>query len=192
MGTGRLEAFSDGVIAIVITIMVLEMEPPHASDLKALGPILPTFVSYVLSFLYVGIYWSNHHHLFQAAQHVTGMTLWANLHLLFWISLIPFVTRWMDESHFGATAVAAYGVVLLLCGVAWEVLRRVLLRGHAAGSPLTEAIGRGVKEWASLVVYGIAIGMAFVAPVVSCLLYLLVATSWFVPDRRLERAIRTE
>lgn len=191
MGKGRLEAFSDGVIAIVITIMVLEMKVPHSAEPNALRPVLPAFLSYVLSFIYVGIYWNNHHHIFHIAQRVSGMTLWANLHLLFWLSLIPFVTRWMGESHFGTWPVAAYGSVLLLCAVAWEIERRVLLRAHDQESALARAMGVNVKEVVSLILYAVAIAVAFVNSWFACALYVVVAAIWFVPDRRIEREIET-
>ena len=191
MSKGRLEAFSDGVIAIIITIMVLELKPPHEADLGALGSVVPAFLSYVLSFIYVGIYWNNHHHVFNAVQRVSGMTLWANLHLLFWLSLIPFVTRWMGESHFGTWPVVAYGLVMLMCGFAWEVMRRVLLRHHEHDSALVRALVRSFKEWISIAVYAAAIGLAFVNTWVACGLYALVAVIWFVPDRRIEREIES-
>jgi uncharacterized membrane protein len=191
MDKGRLEAFSDGVIAIIITIMVLEMKAPHSADLDALRSVLPAFLSYILSFIYVGIYWNNHHHLFHAVQRVSGMTLWANLHLLFWLSLIPFVTRWMGESHFGTWPVAAYGVDLLMCAVAWEIERRVLLRRHDRESALARAMGGNFKEVASLILYAAAIGVAFVNTWLACALYAVVAAIWFAPDRRIERAIES-
>ena len=189
MKKGRLEAFSDGVIAIVITIMVLEMKSPHDADLEALRPVWPAFLSYVLSFIYVGLYWNNHHHVFHAVQRVSGMTLWANLHLLFWLSLIPFVTGWMGESHFATWPVAAYGLVLLMCGVAWDIERRILLRHHEANSALAKAIGDGRKEWLSLAIYMVAIATSFISTVVATALYAIVAVIWFVPDRRIEREI---
>ena len=191
MSKNRLEAFSDGVIAIIITIMVLEMKAPHSADPAALRPVLPAFLSYVLSFIYVGIYWNNHHHVFHAVERVGGMTLWANLHLLFWLSLIPFVTAWMGESYFGTWPVAAYGVVLFFCGVAWEIERRALLRHHERDSPMARAMGGRlkVKELTSLVLYAAAIGMAFVSTAVACALYAIVAAVWFLPDRRIEREL---
>jgi uncharacterized membrane protein len=191
MDKGRLEAFSDGVIAIIITIMVLELKAPHGTDLDALLPVLPAFLSYVLSFIYVGIYWNNHHHVFRAVERVSGMTLWANLHLLFWLSLIPFVTRWIGESHFATWPVAAYGVVLLMCAVAWEIKLLLLLRRHEPGSALAKAMRGSFKEWVSLTLYTIAIGMAFVNTWVACALCALVAVIWFVPDRRVERQIES-
>ena len=189
MSKARLEAFSDGVMAIIITIMVLELKAPQSAELSAVRGVLPALLSYVLSFVYVGIYWNNHHHIFHAADRVSGMTLWANLHLLFWLSLIPFVTRWMGESQFGTWPVVAYGVVLLLCAVAWEIERRVLLRHHGRESPLARAMSNNVKELATLVLYAAAIGLAFISSVAACALYAVVAAIWFVPDRRVERAL---
>ena len=191
MSKGRLEAFSDGVIAIIITIVVLEMKAPHSADLDALRPVLPAFLSYVLSFVYVGIYWNNHHHVFHAVQRVSGMALWANLHLLFWLSLIPFVTRWMGESQFDTWPVAAYGLVLLMCAVAWEIERRVLLRLHDRESALVKAMGGYFKEGMSLSLYAVAIGTAFVSSRLACALYGVVAAMWFVPDRRIEQQIES-
>jgi TMEM175 potassium channel family protein len=191
MRKGRLEAFTDGVIAVIITIMVLEMKAPQGDDPHALRALLPAFLSYVLSFIYVGIYWNNHHHLFQLVERISGATLWANLHLLFWLSLVPIVTRWMGENHFSAWPVMLYGIVLFLCALAWEILRRVLLRSHASDSALARAMGnsRSVKESASLLLYGGAIGLAFVNAWISCAVYVLVAAMWFVPDRRVEREL---
>jgi uncharacterized membrane protein len=191
MGKGRLEAFSDGAIAIVITIMVLEMKAPQSAEPDALRPVLPAILSYLLSFVYVGIYWNNHHHIFHAVQRVSGITLWTNLHLLFWLSLIPFVTRWMGESHFGTWPVAAYGAVLLLCAVTWEIERRVLLRVHDKESALARAICVNVKEVVSLILYAVAIAVAFLNSWFACALYGVVAAIWFVPDRRIEREIET-
>jgi len=192
VGKTRLEAFSDGVIAIIITIMVLELKAPQGHDLDALRSVLPTFLSYVLSFFYVGIYWSNHHHVFLAVQRINGATLWANLHLLFWLSLIPFVTWWMGESHFSTWPVAAYGVIMLLASIAWEIERRVLLGLHEKDSVLAKAVSGGFKEVISTTIYVVAIGAAFLNTWVACFLYLLVAAIWLVPDRRIERLIGTE
>ncbi len=191
MGKCRLEAFSDGMFAIFITVMVLNLKAPSGPDLESLRPLWPLFLSYVLSFVHIGIYWNNHQHIFQVVERVDGATLWANLHLLFWLSLISFVTSWMGESGFGTWSVAAYGVVLLLCAMAWEIERRVLLRLHAPESALAKALGRNVKEWISLVLYAVAIGMAFVCTWVACALYCVVAAMWLVPDRRIEREIGT-
>jgi uncharacterized membrane protein len=189
MGKGRLEAFSDGVIAILITIMVLELKVPQGDDLAALQPLIPVLLSYVLSFAYLGIYWNNHHHLFQAVQRVNGRVLWANLHLLFWLSLVPFVTAWMDENHFGAWPVALYGVVLLLAACAYFLLVRSLLALHDKDSSLATALGSDFKGKISIVIYVVAIPLAFIAAGLSLALYVLVAVIWFIPDRRIERVI---
>src|SRR5579885_1272740 len=162
MSKGRMEAFSDGVLAIIITIMVLEMKVPHGADLVALRPLIPIFLSYVLSFIFIGIYWNNHHHLLQAVQHVNGCILWANLHLLFWLSLIPFVTGWMGENHFAAWPVAMYGIVLLLAAVAYFVLSKTLIKLHGRGSTLATSIGSDRKGKISIVIYAVAIPLAFV------------------------------
>ena len=189
MTKGRLEAFSDGVIAIIITIMVLEMKTPPGADLVALRAVMPVFVSYVLSFVFVGIYWNNHHHLLQAVRHVNGRILWANLHLLFWLSLTPFVTRWMGESHFAAWPVALYGAVLLCTGIAYFILTRALIAHHGQESPLATALGRDIKGKISLVFYAVAIPMALVNAWLACALYVVVAIMWLVPDRRIEEAV---
>jgi uncharacterized membrane protein len=189
MTKGRLEAFSDGVIAIIITIMVLELKAPHSADPRALAPLFPVFLSYLLSYVYVGIYWNNHHHLLQAARHVNGRILWANLHLLFWLSLVPFVTAWMGENHFAALPVSLYGVVLLMAGAAYNLLSRALIAHHPGDSALAAAIGRDLKGWASVVLYAAAIPLAFASPGLSCALYVVVAVMWLIPDRRIERAL---
>src|SRR5215207_6011904 len=189
MGKGRLEAFSDGVLAIIITIMVLELKVPHGADLPALGPLVPVFLSYVLSFIYVGIYWSNHHHLLQAVKHVNGPTLWANLHLLFWLSLIPFVTGWMGENHFAAWPVASYGVVLLFAAIAYFILARALVSAHGRDSALAKALGKDFKGKVSVVFYAVAIPLSFVNSWLACALYVLVAVMWLIPDRRIEREL---
>ena len=191
MTRARLEAFSDGVIAIIITIMVLELRVPLGNSLTVLRPIAPVFLSYVLSFIFMGIYWSNHHHLFQVVEHVDGRVLWANLHLLFWLSLTPFVTAWMGENHFASLPVALYGVVLLLAAIAYFILTRVLLLIHDADSKLAIALGADFKEKISMVIYLLAIPLAFVRPWIACSLYILVAVTWLVPDRRIERTIGT-
>ena len=188
MGTGRLEAFSDGVVAIIITIMVLEMKVPHGTDVAALAKLWPVFLSYVLSFVYVGIYWNNHHHLFHACERVSGAVLWANLHLLFWLSLIPFVTAWMGENHFAATPTALYGVVLFCAAVAYLILERAIIAANG-DSPLQRAVGRDLKGRISAVCYAVAIPSAFVNEWIACGLYALVAVMWLVPDRRIERAL---
>ncbi|BAZ27977.1 hypothetical protein NIES4074_04070 [Cylindrospermum sp. NIES-4074] len=189
MGKGRLEAFSDGVLAIVITIMVLELKVPHGADLAALRPLIPVFLSYVLSFIFVGIYWNNHHHLLQAIRHVNGYILWANMHLLFWLSLIPFVTAWMGENHFAALPVSLYGTVLLLAAIAYLILVRVLISHHGQDSALAIALGKDFKGKVSIVFYALAIPVAFVNSWFACVLYVLVAAMWLIPDRRIEKTL---
>ena len=189
MRSGRLEAFSDGVLAIIITIMVLELKVPHGDDLAALRPLLPVFLSYLLSFTYVGIYWNNHHHLFQAAERVNGAILWANLHLLFWLSLIPFVTGWMGENHFAALPTALYGVVLLLSAVAYWFLQRAIVAEQGRDATLARALGADWKGKLSPVLYLAAIGLAFVHEWLADALYVLVALMWFIPDRRIARGL---
>jgi uncharacterized membrane protein len=189
MNKGRLEAFSDGVLAIIITIMVLELKVPHGSDLSVLWQLLPVFLSYVLSFIFIGIYWSNHHHLLHAVRHVNGRILWANLHLLFWLSLTPFVTGWMGENHFGAWPVALYGVVLLCASIAYFILTRVLISHHGRDSALARALGRDLKGKVSVLFYVVAIPLAFVHPWLACALYVLVAIMWLIPDRRIEQML---
>ncbi|MEH2450729.1 TMEM175 family protein [Nostoc sp.] len=189
MGKGRLEAFSDGVIAIIITIMVLEIKVPHGFDLAALRPLIPVFLSYVMSFIYIGIYWNNHHHLLQAVRQVNGRILWANLHLLFWLSLIPFVTGWMGENNFAAMPVAFYGAVLLLAAIAYFILTRVLIYHHGKDSTLAIALGGDSKGKISVVFYAVAIPLAFVNSWFACALYVLVAFIWFIPDRRIEKTL---
>jgi len=189
---GRLEAFSDGVLAIIITIMVLELRPPHEPSLAALRPVLPRLASYLLSFVYLGIYWNNHHHLLQAAQRVDGRVLWANLHLLFWLSLVPFVTDWLGESGPRPWPVALYGLVLLVAGAAYYLLERLLVAGHGRESALGRAVGSDVKSVASLVIYGMGVPLAFVVPWLSIGCYVLVAILWVVPDRRIERVLAEE
>jgi uncharacterized membrane protein len=189
MGKGRLEAFSDGVIAILITIMVLELKVPHGVDLAALRPLVPVFLSYVLSFIYVGIYWNNHHHLLQAVQHINGKVLWANLHLLFWLSLIPFVTAWTGENQFAALPVALYGAVLLFTAIAYYILSRTLISHHGKDSTLAIALGRDFKGRLSMVIYATAILLSFINSWLACLLYVLVAIMWLIPDRRIEKTL---
>ena len=189
MEKGRLEAFSDGVIAIIITIMVLELKVPHGHDLAALGPLLPVFLSYLLSFIYVGIYWNNHHHLFQAAERVNGTILWANLHLLFWLSLIPFVTGWMGENRFTALPTALYGTVLLMSSVAYWFLQCAIVAEHGRDSRLATSLGSDWKGKLSPVLYLSAMGMAFGSEKVAGAIYVLVALMWFIPDRRLAKAV---
>jgi len=192
MGKSRLEAFSDGVIAVIITVMVLEMKAPHGTDAAALVPVVPAFLTYVLSFIFVGIYWNNHHHLYHAVHHVNGATLWANLHLLFWLSLVPFVTSWVDTGHFAPLPVAAYGAVLLGAGTAYFILTRVLLRIHARDSLLAKALGKDVKGRISVAIYVVAIGLAFVQPLISCALYVVVAAIWLCPDPRFEKLVGSQ
>ena len=189
MGKSRVEAFSDGVIAIIITIMVLELKVPHGEDLDALAPLIPVFLSYVLSFVYVGIYWNNHHHMLHACQRVTGPILWANLHLLFWLSLFPFVTGWMGENHFAATPTAVYGAVLLMAGIAYWILQQLIIASQGPASILKKAIGGDWKGKLSPVIYLVAIPTAFWAQWISQGLYVLVALIWLVPDRRIESTL---
>jgi uncharacterized membrane protein len=189
MGTGRLEAFSDGVMAIIITIMVLELKVPHGADLAALRPLLPVFLSYTLSFIYLGIYWNNHHHMLHVTQRVGGGILWANLHLLFWLSLVPFVTGWMGENHFASAPTAVYGFVLLMAAVAYMILQRAILAREGADSLLARATRDGWKERVSPVLYTAAIPLAFVRPWMAGALYVTVALIWLIPDTRIERAL---
>ena len=189
MNKGRLEAFSDGVIAVIITIMVLELKVPHDADPEALVPLIPIFLSYVLSFIYVGIYWNNHHHMFHAVHHVNGAILWANLHLLFWLSLVPFVTGWMDETHFAPLQVAAYGAVLLCAACAYTILTKVLVAGHGKDSLIAKALGKDFKGNISLAIYVVAIALAFWQPSLAALLYAALAAIWLIPDRRFERLL---
>ena len=193
MHKGRLEAFSDGVIAVLITILVLELKAPHGDDWSAVTPLIPAFVSYVLSFVYLGIYWNNHHHLLQAASHVTGAVLWANLHILFWLSLIPFVTGWMGENQFATIPVAVYGFDLLMAALAYYVLERTLIAAQGKDSRLKMAVGAEIKGWVSVVIYVIYVAGIVAAllwtPWVSLGLYGFVALMWLVPDRRIERAL---
>jgi uncharacterized membrane protein len=189
MEKNRLEAFSDGVIAIIITIMVLELKVPHTAELADLKPLLPVLLSYVLSFIYVGIYWNNHHHMFQSTKRVSGGILWANLHLLFWLSLFPFATGWMGENHLAPVPTAVYGFVLLMAALAWYVLQHAIIRQQGSGSLLAQAIGSRWKEKLSPALYLAAIPLAFVSAWISSGLYVLVAILWLVPDRRIERVL---
>jgi uncharacterized membrane protein len=189
MGKGRLEAFSDGVIAIIITIMVLELKVPHGESTDALAPLIPVFLSYVLSFIYVGIYWNNHHHMLHACKKVTGAMLWANLHLLFWLSMFPFATGWMGENHFAATPSALYGAVLLMAAIAYWLLQKLIIASQGQDSLLKKAIGSDWKGKMSPVIYGLAIPLAFWSQWISLGLYVLVALVWLVPDRRIERVL---
>lgn len=192
MGKNRLEAFSDGVIAILITIMVLELKVPHGDDLATLAPLYPVFLSYVLSFVYLGIYWNNHHHMLHASHQVTGAILWANLHLLFWLSLIPFATGWMGENHFAPAPAALYGLVLLMAAVAYGILQRLIIAAQGRDSILQKAVGRDWKGKVSPLLYAIAIPLAFWSQWLSVALYVLVAVMWLVPDRRIEKALKAQ
>ncbi len=189
MGPQRLEAFSDGVLAIIITIMVLDLRVPHGTSLATLTPLIPVFLSYVLSFVNLGIYWNNHHHMLHMTRRVTGGILWANLHLLFWLSLVPFVTAWMGENHFAAVPTALYGGVLLLAAIAYWILLRSIVASQGPQSVLAAAVGRDLKGRISPALYVIAIGAAFIRPGIADLIYVGVALMWLVPDRRIERAI---
>jgi uncharacterized membrane protein len=189
MEKNRLEAFSDGVLAIIITIMVLELRVPHGSDLAALKPLLPVFLTYVLSFIYVGIYWNNHHHLLKAAHKVTGAIMWANLHLLFWLSLFPFVTGWMGENHFTTVPTALYGAVMLLAAIAYYILQNLIIADQGRDSKLAASIGRDLKGKLSPVLYATAIVASFFQPWISGGIYVLVALLWLVPDRRIARVV---
>jgi uncharacterized membrane protein len=191
MPKGRLEAFSDGVIAIVITIMVLELRVPHGESFAALVPLMPVFVSYVLSFIYVGIYWNNHHHMLHAASHVTGRVLWANLHLLFWLSLFPFTTGWMGENHFAAAPTAIYGIVLLMAAIAYWVLQQQIIAADSSGSQLAKAIGVDWKGKLSPALYLLGIVVALRAPWLAQAIYAAVALMWLVPDRRIEERVQS-
>jgi uncharacterized membrane protein len=192
MNKTRIEAFSDGVLAIIITIMVLELKVPHEPTLSALAAVWPVFLSYLLSFVYLGIYWNNHHHMFHAVRHVGGGVLWANLHLLFWLSLVPFVTAWMGENHFASVTLAAYGVVMLMSAIAYWLLQQSLIRHDGNSSLLAVAIGTDFKGKLSPLIYLLAILAAFVRPWISGALYVVVALIWFIPDRRIERVIEHE
>ncbi|MHB8345926.1 MAG: TMEM175 family protein [Acidiferrobacterales bacterium] len=189
MGKVRLEAFSDGVLAIIITIMVLDLKVPHGEKLSALVPLLPVFLSYVLSFVYIGIYWNNHHHLLYTVKQVSGGILWANLHLLFWLSLFPFATGWMGENRFSPLPTVLYGAVLLMAALAWLLLQRSIIASHGDGSLLAKAIGADLKGKSSPLLYVAAISVAFLYPWVSQVLYVFVALLWLVPDRRIEKLV---
>jgi uncharacterized membrane protein len=189
MSTDRMEAFSDGVIAILITVMVLELPKPEGTDWTALRGALPVLLSYVLSFVYLGIYWNNHHHMFRATERVSGLILWANLHLLFWLSLVPFTTAWLGENHLAPVPVAAYGIVLLAAALAYYALERVIIRDQGSGSLVAAAVGRDLKGKVSPFFYAAGIGLCFVVPWVGVALYTVVALMWLVPDRRFERTL---
>jgi len=192
MTKGRLEAFSDGVLAIIITIMVLELKVPHGASPEALLPLLPVFLSYVLSFTYVGIYWNNHHHMLHIATHVNGSVLWANLHLLFWLSMFPFATAWMGENHFGAWPVALWGIVATMAGIAYYVLAHSLVRIHGKNSALAIALGKDYKGILSVVLCVVGIAMSFVLTWIALSLYVAIAVIWFIPDRRMERRVESK
>jgi uncharacterized membrane protein len=189
MHKGRLEAFSDGVLAIIITIMVLELKAPHGATAADLKPLLPVFFSYVLSFVYVGIYWNNHHHMFQITQRIGGAVLWANLYLLFWLSLFPFVTDWVGENHFAPFPTAVYGMVLLMAAIAYYILQTTIIAQQGPNSPLARAVGRDIKGKLSPIIYLAAIAMAFVHVAIAQAFYVCVALIWLVPDRRIERSL---
>ena len=189
MEKNRLEAFSDGVLAVIITIMVLELKVPHNSDLTALKPLLPVFLTYLLSFIYVGIYWNNHHHLVKAAHKVTAGIMWANLHLLFWLSLFPFVTGWMGENHFTPVPTALYGAVMLLAAIAYYILQSLIVAAHGPGSRLAMSLGRDLKGKLSPVLYAIAVAASFFRPWIAGCIYVVVALLWLIPDRRIARVV---
>jgi uncharacterized membrane protein len=190
MHKGRLEAFSDGVLAIIITIMVLELHAPHEARFGALRPLAPVLLSYALSFVYVGIYWNNHHHLLQASRQVNGAVLWANLHLLFWLSLVPFTTSWLGDSHFAAAPAAVYGIILLMAAIAFTILEYALIKQHGRDSTLARALGRDRKGKASLALYVTGVVVAFWWPWIACGIYTVVALIWLIPDTRIEHVLR--
>lgn len=189
MKKDRLEAFSDGVVAILITIMVLELKIPHGTDWESLRPIVPVFLTYVLSFIYIGIYWNNHHHMLYATDHINGKILWANMHLLFWLSLVPFVTGWMGENHFAPLPTAVYGAVLLAAAIAYFILQRLIIAEQGANSKLKDAVGHDIKGKISPLIYALAIPLAFVHQWIADGLYVLVALMWLIPDRRIESTL---
>lgn len=189
MSKGRMEAFSDGVLAIIITIMVLEMKVPHGINFESLEPLVPVMLSYLLSFIFLGIYWNNHHHLFQAVKRVNGRILWANLHLLFWLSLTPFVTGWMGENNFASLPVALYGCVLFFSAIAYFILTLTLISHHGKDSSIAVALGKDFKGKISVVIYAVAILLSFEFPLISCLFYVLVAIMWLIPDKRIEKIL---
>ena len=192
MGKGRLEAFSDGVLAIIITIMVLELKVPHGDGWAALAPLVPTLLAYLLSFMYIGIYWNNHHHMLHTVGHVTGPILWANLHLLFWLSLVPVATAWLDEANFATIPTALYGAVLFMSAVAFTILQSLIIASQGHDSLLKRAVGKDRKAKSSLLLYALAIVLAFYNPVAAIGLYALVALFWLIPDRRIERVLTQE
>jgi uncharacterized membrane protein len=190
MNKGRMEAFSDGVMAIIITIMVLEIKVPHGQQLSDLKDLIPVFLSYLLSFIYLGIYWNNHHHMMQTVRHVTGDILWANLHLLFWLSLIPFSTGWMGENHFTPVPMALYNIILLIAAIAYYILQSLIIKNEGKGSILAKAIGNDLKGKASPILYLLAIASCWVSSWIAGGIYTLVALIWLIPDRRIEKAIK--
>ena len=191
MNKERLAAFSDGVIAIIITIMVLELKVPHGADFAALAALLPVFLSYVLSFVFVGIYWNNHHHLLHASRRINAAVMWANMHLLFWLSLIPFATGWMGENHFAALPVATYGVALLMPALAYYVLQTCIVGANGTDKALADALGRDIKGKLSPFFCLAGIGLAFISPLLACAAYVLLALMWLIPDRRIEKAVKS-
>ena len=191
MNKSRLEAFSDGVFAVIITIMVLDLKVPRGADWAALGPLLPVFLTYILSFIFVGIYWNNHHHMLQATTHINGTILWANLHLLFWLSLVPFVTGWMGENHFASVPTAVYGAVLFMCAIAFTILARRIIAHEGVHSRLAHALGSDLKSRLSLGLYALAIPLAFAHQAIADAIYVTVALIWFIPDRRIESAMNS-
>jgi len=190
MNRTRLEAFSDGVLAIIITIMVLEIKVPHGSDFAALKPLIPVVISYILSFIYIGIYWNNHHHMMHTVKHVSGSILWANLHLLFWLSLVPFTTGWIGENHFAPIPMAVYGVVLLLAAIAYFILQATIIRAQGERSLLARAVGSDIKGKMSPILYLLGIGSCFISEWISGIFYVLVALIWLIPDKRIEIILR--
>lgn len=192
MKKGRLEAFSDGVVAIIITIMVLELKTPHGTDFSALKPLLPVFISYVISFIYVGIYWNNHHHLINTVEEVSGGILWSNLHLLFWLSMVPFVTAWMGENHFAAETLSLYGFVLMMCAIAYFILQRTIISQHGHNSTLAKALGNDLKGKISVGLYLAAIPLAFLNEWISGAIYIGCACMWLIPDKRIEKRLKKE
>ncbi len=191
MSKGRLEAFSDGVLAIIITIMVLELKIPHADNWNALKPIIPAFMSYILSFIYLGIYWNNHHHMLQATQRVNGAILWANLHLLFWLSLVPFTTGWLGENHFAPIPTALYGIVLLMSAIAYFIMQEAILAEHGNTSTLAHALGKNWKGKLSPILYALAIASTFFNHFIAQIIYVIVALMWIIPDRRIEKIMES-
>lgn len=189
MEKSRLTSFSDGVIAIIITIMVLELKVPAGGNLEALKPVVPKLISYVLSFIYIGIYWNNHHHMFYAVQKINGKVMWANLHLLFWLSLVPFVTNWVGDNHYSALPVALYGGVFFMAAISYTILSRALVKQHGKSSMLASAVGKDLKGTLSLIIYASAIVFSFIIPWISLWLYVVVAVIWFLPDRRIEKLV---